>query len=147
METKRAELKVGVITYPVIVEDTIGTESVRVKIDWTQVTKFFGATPNLKQIFNCFISDIGFDNDYWNYPEHALNTLYVEPEWLILDEPEEGEAIVQPKAGLIDHYKLTRVASRKMDEFPSEGYTIVRVEDTMDMNEGTITLHYKKEEA
>lgn len=144
METRKATLNVNLTAYPVLVVDTVTTLRERVEIDWERVPEFFGATAP-EQVFNYFISDIGHDRDDWSYTEDAHCTYYVEPEWVTLDDPVEVSA-PPVRDSKHDHWKLTGVASRKPEEFSSEGYSIVRVEHSQDMHEGTITLHYKKEE-
>lgn len=99
---------------------------------------------NRKRMFVRFIEDIGFPSYKWDYYTDKHEEFLVSSYGLTMVEPEAAHPVRDPKH---DHWKLTGVASRKLEEFSEEGYLIVRVEDTMDMNEGTITLHYKKEEA
>lgn len=43
------------------------------------------------------------------------------------------------------HNKLEEVFKKRIAEFEEEGMVLVRVDHSTDLEEGTITLHYKKE--
>lgn len=76
--------------------------------------------------------------------ENLEKVYTVNSDWLTYEAESSAEAMQED---YLAHIRLAGYATRKLEEFAEEGYRIVRVEDTMDMNEGTITLHYKKEEA
>lgn len=144
METRKATLKVNAYTYPVLVEESWTTNPERVVIDWSRVPEFFGSVP-LQHVYDSFISDIGHDRDYWSYTEDAHCTYYVEPEWVTLDDPEE-DVLPLPVEESEAAKRLRIVGNRLENGFAQEGLQLVRVEHSQDMNEGTITLHYRKEE-
>ena len=127
METKKATLKVNVETFYVNYLGVATDGTCRVALDWDNP--------------NRFIKCIGFPPDQWNYSEDAHEVFWIPSYGITMVEPEVAPPVRDAKH---DHWKLTGVASRKLEEFAERGDLIVRVED---MNEGTITLHYKKEEA
>lgn len=142
METKKATLKVNGNTFYVNYLGFWAEGTCRVSLDWEHPR--MGNSRGLQEyVFNRFIKCIGFPSDRWNYKEDAHEVFYVPSYGITMVEPEATPPVRDTKH---DHWKLSGVASRKLEEFSEEGYHIVRVEDSMDMNEGTITLHYKKEE-
>lgn len=75
--------------------------------------------------------------------ENLEKVYTVNSDWLTYEAESSAEAMQED---CLAHLRLAGYATRKLEEFSEEGYFIVRVEDSMDMNEGTITIHYKKEE-
>lgn len=143
METQKATFTVNNLVFPVNYLGP-GTHGIsRVTLDWSDPR--MGTTKELQEFeFDVFIKSIDYPSDKWNYSEDAQKVFWVPSYGITMVEPEEAPPVRDSKH---DHWKLTGVASRKLEEFAQEGYLIVRVEHSQDMNEGTITLHYKKEEA
>lgn len=78
--------------------------------------------------------------DYDNQEFFVVNL-----EWVTY---EEEETITPPPVEESEAAKRLRIVGNRLENgFAQEGYSIVRVDHSQDMNEGTITLHYKKEEA
>lgn len=145
METKKATLTVNGYTFYVNYLGPVEAGICRVTLDWDNPK--MGYTKVLQEFeFDAFIKCIGFPSDQWNYVVDAHEIFYVPSYGITMVEPEEDVA-PPVRDSKHDRWKLTDVASRKLEEFSEEGYLIVRVEHSQDMNEGTLTLHYKKEEA
>lgn len=141
METKKAMLTVKGNSYPVYVVDIPheATGEYGVQLDWKSMGNLTKSTK--KRTFDRFIKDIDHTPERWKYPRDA-DMVYIEFQGILTFKDEaEGEPVTKH-----DHWKLVGVASRKLEEYSEEGYLLVRVEDSMGMNEGTITLHYKKKE-
>lgn len=110
-----------------------------VRIDWdwygnpTGVTKY--------RIFDLFIGDIGLTNAAWDATADKDKTFYVLKKFLKETPDGETSPFVRDAAT-----QLLRRTQQLQDQFAEEGYTLVRVEHSIDMQEGTITLKYAKEE-
>lgn len=146
METKKATLKVNGDTFCINYLGPVEAGTCRVTLDWDD--PLMGTTKGYQELaFDAFIKSIGYPSDQWNYPVDAHEVFWIPSYGITMVEPEEADAVTSSDEVRRTHLSLSERVARKRIEFAEEGYFIVRVEDTMDMNEGTITLHYKKEEA
>lgn len=143
MENIKAFLTVGDHAYPVLVRsDWKNTDfaSVAVRINWDY---YKAATDFVKEgIFDSFIKDIGYTSYLWDFMNHRDHLFYVSKEDIVTDPESNNTADESDNTSTY----LTKQFDRIKSEFEEEGYTLVRVEHSIDMYEGTITLRYKKEE-
>lgn len=109
-----------------------------VQIDWDWYGNPKATT--VHKLFDRFIRDIGYSNDYWNAATDKDEMFFVLKAFLKETPDGETSPFVRDAAT-----QLLRRTQQLQDQFAEEGYTLVQVNQSIDMQEGTITLKYTKE--
>lgn len=143
METKKATLTVNGNTFYVNYLGPATDGTCRVTLDWDN-PRMGISRHGREYVFNRFIKCIGFPSDRWYYSEDAHEVFWIPSYGITIVEPETTPPVREETEAA---KRLRIVGNRLENGFAQGGLQLVRVEYSQDMNEGTITLHYKKEEA